>query len=57
MRLVPKAFGDFQCVDVEVIPPGSFVTGLMKLPVMSAAQGDGKLVADFEAECPRLCKF
>jgi hypothetical protein len=48
VRLIPKPFGDFQCVDVEVVPPCNLVAGLVKLSVMATAQRDGELVADFE---------
>jgi hypothetical protein len=48
VRLIPKPFGDFQRVDIEVVPPCNLVAGLVKLPVMTATERDGELVADFE---------
>ena len=56
MRLFPKPFGDFQRIDILVVPPGYFVTGLMKLPVMAAAKRNRELVADFEAKRSWLSK-
>ena len=56
MGLIPKPIGDFQRVDVKVLPPGDFVAALMELAVMAATQWDGELVADFEAQGSRLGK-
>ena len=56
MRLLPKPLGDLQRVDVEVLPPGHFIAGLMQLPVMTATKGDGELVADFETQRSELGK-
>ena len=55
-RLFPQPLGDLQCVDLQILPPGNLIAGLMQLPVMAAAERDGELVADFEAECARLRK-
>ena len=46
----PKVAWRFPGLDFKVLPPGHFVAGLMQLPVMTAAKGDGELIADFEAE-------
>ena len=56
MGLVPKPFGNFQCVDIQVFPPRCFIAGLMQLTMMAAAQGHGELVADFKAQGPGLGK-
>ena len=56
MGLIPKAFGDVERLDVELLPPGDLIAGLMQLPVMTAAEGHGELVADFEADGSRLGK-
>ena len=50
MGLFPKLPGDLQRFDVEVSPPGHLIAGLMQLPVMTAAEGNGELVADFKAD-------
>ena len=56
MGLFPKPLGDLQRFDVEVAPPGHFIAGLVQLPVMTAAERNGELVADFKADGCRLCK-
>ena len=56
MGLFPKASGDLQRFDFEVLPPGHFIAGLMQLPVMTAAERNGELVADFKADGPGLRK-
>ena len=56
MRLFPKPIGDLQRFEVELLPPSHFVAGLMQLPVMTAAEGYGELVADLEADGPGLRK-
>ena len=50
MGLFPKTSGDWQRFDLEVLPPGHLIAGLMQLPVMTAAQRNGELVADFKAD-------
>jgi hypothetical protein len=47
--LVPKPPGDFERIDVEVVPPRNLVACLVKLAVMAAAERNGELIADFEA--------
>ena len=32
------------------MPPGAFIAGVVKLTMMGAAEGDGKLVADLAAK-------
>jgi hypothetical protein len=56
MRLFPKPLGDLQWFEIELLPPSHFIAGLMQLPVMTAAERDGKLVADFEAKRSGLGK-
>ena len=48
--LLPKPLGNRQGIDVEALPPGHLIAGLMQLPMMTAAEGDGELVADFETQ-------
>jgi len=50
VRLLPKPFGDGEGVYAHVVPPGSFVAGVVKLAMMGAAEWDGELVADLAAE-------
>ena len=54
--LLPKPFGDFKCVDLEILPPGHLIAGLMQLAMMAAAERHGELVADFEAKGSGLGK-
>lgn len=44
----PERFGDFERVDIEVLPPGHFIAGLMHLPMMATAEWHRKFIADFE---------
>ena len=56
MRLLPEPSSDLHRLDFQILPPGYFVADLMQLPVMAAAERDGELVADFEADGSGLCK-
>ena len=56
MRLLPELPRDAQRVYFLFIPPGYFVSRLMELPVMAAAERDRKLVAHLDAERARLCE-
>ena len=50
MRLLPESLGDFERLDVELLPPGGFVAGLVQLPVMAAAEGHGELIAHLQPD-------
>ena len=54
--LLPKSLGDLERVDIEGLPPDHLIAGLMQLPMMTAAERDGELVADFETEGSGLRK-
>jgi len=56
MRLFPKPLGDLQRLDVEILPPGDFIAGLMQLPMMTTAEWDSELVTDFETQGSGLRK-
>ena len=56
MRLLPQLPGECERIDVDVLPPGDFVTRLVKLPVMASAEWDSELVTDFDTQCARLSK-
>ena len=56
MRLFPKPLGSLKRVHLEVLPPGCLIAGLVHLPVMAAAERDGELIADFEAQGSGLGK-
>ena len=43
-------------IEAVARPPGPFVTDVVELPVMGAAQRHGELVTDLAAECSRLGK-
>ena len=46
MALLPKAFGGFERVDIELVPPGQLITYLMQLPVMTSAERRREFVTD-----------
>ena len=48
--------GDLKRIDIQVMPPGYFVAGLVQLTMMVAAEGYGELIADFQAQGPGLGK-
>src|SRR4249919_3746164 len=52
--LPPELKGDFDGVDPGRRPPGPLVADAMDRAVMRAAERDGKFVAHFAAERPRL---
>ena len=54
--LLPKPLGNWQGIDVEAIPPSHFITGLMQLPMMTAAERNSEFVADFETQGSGLRK-
>ena len=56
MSLLPKILSDRKRIDLYVFPPGDFVTCLMQLPVMPAAERYCELVADFQTDAARLGK-
>ena len=56
MSLLPKVSGDWQRFDLEVFPPCHLIAGLMQLPVMTTAERNGELVADFKADGSGLGK-
>ena len=56
VRLLPKPLGHWQCIDFQTLPPGHFIAGLIHLPVMTAAERYGELVADFETQRSGLRK-
>jgi hypothetical protein len=49
-RLLPEPQCDWKRIDVELLPPGGFVTGAMKLAMMDPADRDDELVAHAAAE-------
>jgi len=48
VRLLPKSLGTLERVDVKILPPSRLITGLMQLPVMTAAERYCELVANFQ---------
>ena len=56
MALFPKLLGDLKRVDIQVMPPGYFIAGLVQLTMMVAAEGYGELIADFQAQGSGLRK-
>src|SRR5262245_5145560 len=49
MSLLPKVLGDANCIDLQVFPPSQFVSRLMQLPMMPAAEWHRKFIADLQA--------
>ena len=49
MGLLPKPFGDLEYVDIETLPPGDLITGLMQLPVMTTAERYCEFIADLHS--------
>ena len=56
MRLQPERTRGANRIKPKFYPPGSLVAAAMKLAMMSAAQGNCELVADFATKCPLLCE-
>jgi hypothetical protein len=46
MRLLPISPSDFKRVDIEILPPGHLIAGLMQLPVMTTTEGYREFIAD-----------
>ena len=55
-RFVPQLLGDRQRIDVQIDPPVHLVAGLVKLPMMGAAERDGVFVTDLLGHRLRLGK-
>ena len=53
---LPKTLGDLQRFDIQVVPPGHFVTGLMQLLMVITAKRHGELIADFKTQRSGLSK-
>ena len=49
MCFSPKTFCNLKGVYLQVFPPCNFVTGLMQLAMMAAAERYCKFITDFEA--------
>jgi hypothetical protein len=49
--------GDRHRIDSHVVPPCDFIAGIMKVPVMKAAERDREFIADLEADCAWLRKL
>ena len=56
MALLPKFSGDFQSVDLVLLPPGGLVASLMELAMMTATERYGELIADLHADGAGLGK-
>src|SRR5215831_1755369 len=56
MTLLPKTSCDLQCIDLQVLPPGSLAADLMQLPMVSTAKWHGKFIAHLQTHCSRLRK-
>src|SRR5262245_4045749 len=56
MSLLPKILRDPKRIDLQVFPPSRFITCLMQLPVMPAAEWHREFIADLHANAARLRK-
>ena len=56
MRLLPKFSGGVQRLDLVVCPPVQLIADLMELPMMTAAERYGELIADLHADGAGLGK-
>lgn len=56
VRLLPQLSGGAQRVDLKCLPPGHFVSRLMQLPMMAAAERYCELIAHLDPQSARLCK-
>jgi hypothetical protein len=56
MSFFPKRICNWDRTNLEGIPPNAFITGLMKLPVMTATERDSELIANFKADGSGLRK-
>ena len=56
MAFFPQVLGGLHWLDPQICPPGHFITGLMQLPMVTAAEGYGELVTDFETQGSGLRK-
>ena len=48
--LFPKATGNYQGIDIALLPPLVFLTGGVDVVVVDGAKRDGELIADFQAK-------
>ena len=48
--LLLKPFGNFQSIDIQTLPPSHFIADLMQLPIVTTAERNGELIADFETQ-------
>jgi hypothetical protein len=56
MCLFPKTSRDLDGIDLQILPPSDLVAGLMSLPMVASAERHSELIADLEADRPRLRK-
>src|SRR6516162_9902037 len=50
MRLLPESLGDFEWLDIELLPPGGLIAGLMQLTMMTPAERNGELIAHLQPD-------
>src|SRR3954447_26934695 len=55
--MLPKPICDRAWIDVQLLPPGAFVTALVQLTMVRAAERHRKFVAHFTPERARLRKL
>jgi hypothetical protein len=56
VALFPKPIGNFERLEFEVYPPDHLIAGVVQLPMMTTAEGNSELVADFEPDSSGLGK-
>jgi hypothetical protein len=54
IHFLSNLLSDRERLDTQIMPPGNFIAGMMKLPVTLAAQRHGKFITHLHTECSRL---
>src|SRR3974377_2305007 len=50
MRLLPDSLRNLEWLDIELLPPGGLVAGLMQLTVMTSAERNGEFIAHLQPD-------
>ena len=48
--LFPQSLGNRERINLEIFPPGYFISSLMQLPMVTAAERDSELITDFQTD-------
>src|SRR3974390_2067840 len=50
MRLLPDSLRNLEWLDIELLPPGGLIAGLMQLAVMTSAERNGEFIAHLQPD-------